>query len=268
MRIGNWRFEPKLWSIVVYAGVFFCMLWLGNWQLERAALKVSLQKAADTAKDAAAVPLQSVQDIAAASANYQRTSLQGIYDTELQFLWDNRTHKGQVGFEVISVMRLTHGSSALVNRGWVSSGPDRQTFPDIAFPDSTLGQTVSIEGYLSRPSKGFASGDAVTGGDGWPKLLQYFDYEAIAAVLGEPIVPVLVQGQAMSADASASTVLTSRPEWLVANWQPAASGPAKHYSYAFQWFAMALALTGIFLAVNSRKCLPDASSSDVPIEKT
>ena len=261
MRIANRQFEPRLWAILLYAAVLACMLWLGNWQLERAALKVSLQQAADVAREAAPVALQSVQDMDSASASYQRTVVQGAYDTERQFLWDNRTHKGRAGFEVISLLRLTDGGTALINRGWVPAGPDRQTFPDIDFPDSVSGVTVSFEGLLSRPSKGFASGEAITGGEGWPKLLQFFDYTAIAGASGEPIVPVLVQTQELGADASTSTVLTSRPEWYAANWQPAASGPAKHYSYAFQWFAMAIALTGIFLVVNSRRCSPNSNNS-------
>ena len=37
---------------------------------------------------------------------------------------------------------------------------------------------------------------------------------------------------------------------LTPNWRPAASGPEKHYGYAFQWFAMATALTAIFVVVN------------------
>ena len=264
MRIANRQFEPRLWAIMLYAVVLACMLWLGNWQLERAALKVSLQQAADVARNAAPVPLQSVQDLDSASASYQRTVVQGAYDLKRQFLWDNRTNKGRAGFEVISLLRLTDGGTALINRGWVPAGPDRQTFPDIAFPDTVSGVTVSFEGLLSRPSKGFASGDAITGGDGWPKLLQFFDYAAIADATGEPIVPVLVQTQELGADASTATMLTSRPEWYSANWQPAASGPAKHYSYAFQWFAMAIALTGIFLVVNTRRVPPDSSQSDFP----
>ena len=262
MRIANWQFQPRLWAILLYVTVLACMLWLGNWQLERAALKVSLQQAADAARDAAAVPLQSVQEMDSAAAGYQRTVVNGSYDSERQFLWDNRTHNGRVGFEVISLLQLTDGGTALINRGWVASGPDRQTLPDIDISDSVLGETVSFEGLLSRPSKGFASGKAVTGGDGWPKLLQFFDYAAIAEAAGEPIVPVLVQPQVLAADASTPTVLTSRPEWYAANWQPAASGPAKHYSYAFQWFAMAIALTGIFLVVNTQKCPPDSLKRD------
>lgn len=257
MRIGSYRFAPAFWAVLLYLGVLSCMLLLGNWQLERAALKVTLQEAAEKALTAAAVPLLTVRDVQASAASYLRVSLNGTYDTHRQFLWDNRSHKGRAGFEVISLLRLDNGELALVNRGWIAPGATRQDLPDVTLPPAALYQQLEIEGYLSRPSKGFASGNAVTGvGGSWPRFLQYFDYDAISTALGEPIIPVLVQAQALGADTNTATVLTSRPEWLEANWQPAASGPAKHYSYAFQWFAMATALTGIFMVVNARKIVP------------
>lgn len=253
MRIGNRRFRPRAWAVALYVAVLSCMLWLANWQMDRAALKITLQQAAEQARDAEAAPLLSVENLESASAAYSKVTLTGQYDATRQFLWDNRTHGGQAGYEVISVLRLDGGSLALVNRGWVAPGPSRQELPDVALPDMVANNTVVFEGYLSRPSKGFASGEPITGADNWPKLLQYFDYDAISALLDEPIVAAVVQAQALGTDASTPTVLTSRPEWLVANWQPAASGPAKHYSYAFQWFAMAVALSVIFLVVNTRR---------------
>jgi len=264
MRIGNRRFAPALWAVMLYVFVLSCMLWLGMWQLERAALKVSMQTAAEAAMQAEPPPLPSVDNIAVAASQYQRARLTGTYDPERQFLWDNRTHKGRAGYEVISLLRLESGALALVNRGWIAPGANRQQLPDVALPTSALGVNVTIEGYLSQPSKGFASGDAITGEKQWPRLLQFFDYEAISLAVGEPIVPAIVQAQALDTDSSTQLVLTSRPEWLEANWQPAATGPAKHYSYAFQWFAMALALTGIFLVVNTRKAQSGRSQDDTP----
>ena len=253
MRIGSREFTPRLWSTSLYVVILLLMLKLGFWQMDRAALKVSLQEAAAAADVATAAPLNSISDLAIAAQSYRRTVVSGTYDQTRQFLWDNRTMDGVAGFEVIAVMRLLSGELALINRGWTAPGPDRQTLPEVALPAAVSQSSVSLEGYLSTPSKGFASGDAVSADTGWPKILQYLDYQAIGEALGEPILPVLVQPQALGVDAKTATVLTSRPEWLKANWQPAASGPLKHYSYAFQWFAMAFALTGIFFIVNTRK---------------
>ena len=253
MRIGSRQFSPPLWGAVLYVAALAAMLWLGYWQLERAALKVSLQQAAEAASDAKAIPLSAVDNMTTASGSYRRVSLTGQFDSKRQFLWDNRTYKGRAGFEVIAPFQIEGGSWVLVNRGWTAPGSSRAELPQVAMPVSVTGQDVSIEGFLSRPSKGFASGDAVPVAGSWPRLLQFFDYDAIALALGAPVISTVVQAQSVSADGLNITVPTPGPAWLIANWQPAASGPTKHYSYAFQWFAMAIALSILFVIVNTRK---------------
>ena len=253
MRIGSRQFSPKLWAIALYVAVLSCMLWLGQWQLNRAALKVSFQEAASQAQQAAASPINSVADLISAAAIYKRVLVEGSYDPTRQFLWDNRTRNGIAGFEVISPVRMVSGEWVLINRGWVAPGASRSQLPDIQLPVDAIEQPMSIEGLLSRPSKGFSSGDAVETSDGWPRILQFFDYESLSDILGGPVLPVVVQVQSVNGTGADVTVYQARPEWLEANWEPAASGPAKHYSYAFQWFAMALALSVIFIVVNTRK---------------
>ncbi|ASJ71154.1 SURF1 family protein [Granulosicoccus antarcticus] len=253
MRLGSRQFSPRLWAVLLYLGMVTCMLWLGFWQLDRAALKVSLQQAADESSKAQASVFSQVEDPVAASQFYQRVLLQGRYDGERQFLWDNRIYQGQAGFEVIVPFQLEDGRWLLVNRGWIAPGPSRSELPEVSLSNSASELSVTIEGFLSSPSKGFASGEAVPGQGSWPRLLQYFDYDAISRALDAPVIATVVQAQILSTDGLDVRVPTPRPEWLIANWQPAASGPAKHYSYAFQWFAMAIALTILFIFVNTRK---------------
>ena len=254
MRIADRTFSPPFWAILVYALVLSCMLWLGQWQLQRAALKISLQEAAAQARHTSPVAVGSITDIDKAAQQYVRVVIEGSYDGGRQFLWDNRTYKGQAGFEVIVPLRSEDGALVLVNRGWIAPGPTREQLPDVELPAAALEERVKIEGFLSQPSQGFASGDAVDMAQDWPRVLQYFDYAAMSQALGEPIVAAVVQAQAVGIDGKPQSVPTPRAEWLAANWQPAASGPAKHYSYAFQWFAMALGLTVLFVVVNLRTC--------------
>jgi len=253
MRIGDFEFSPKLWAIVLFSIMFACMLWLGNWQMNRAALKVSLQNSAEQSLYAPATPIDQISDFPASAAIYQRVVLSGTFDPSRQFLWDNRTREGRAGFEVVIPMQLDSGQWVLVNRGWIPPEASRELRPDVSLPDSVLPESLVIEGLVSKPSKGFASGDAVETSSDWPRIFQYFDYESMAEVLDVPLLPVVVQSQSLAADGVSVTTYTDRDEWLLANWQPAASGPAKHYSYAFQWFAMAFALCIIFLVVNSRR---------------
>ena len=285
MRPGSRRFAPRGWAVVLYVAVLAAMLSLGRWQLGRADEKIALLESAERARARPAVVLEDVNDIDGAAAEHRRVVARGTWDGARQLLWDNRAHAGRAGYEAIAPLRLADGRLALVNRGWVAPGPTRAELPDVSLADGIGAAEVEIEGLLSRPSKGFASGEALSMTGPWPRVLQYFDYAAIEAALGEPIVPAVVQAQvaadtgvfadaappadpgvdgraAVEAGAAAARSATSTPvppvappaastaALLVPNWRPAASGPEKHYGYAFQWFAMAAALTVIFVVVN------------------
>jgi len=78
-----------------------------------------------------------------------------------------------------------------------------------------------------RPGEAFA-----VHGD-WPRVAVYPSLREVADELGEEVLPI---------------VLLLRPEaedGFVRHWQPNVSGPMTHYSYAFQWFALALAVVAI-----------------------
>jgi surfeit locus 1 family protein len=250
MRIGNITFSPRWWAILLTLAVACTMLSLGLWQLRRADEKIAMQAAAELARTADAVPVGSIENVTDAAGKYSRVSVDGQYDGEHQLLWDNRTRDGQVGYEVITPVQLSDGQLALVNRGWVPLGVSRSVLPDVSLPAVYASTTVQLQGFFTRPSQGFMSGDALETTTGWPRVLQFFDYDAISAALGKPVVAGIVQLQEQSKP-------VAREELYAANWQPAAAGPLKHYSYAFQWFAMALAVILLFLFVNSRKQTPD-----------
>ncbi|MFK7890851.1 MAG: SURF1 family protein [Granulosicoccus sp.] len=252
MRVGSRRFSIPLWALCLYLVTVSCMLLLGRWQLNRAEVKVNMQQAVEQSAAAKPVSILDIQNFDDAAARYQKVSVSGEYLPDRHFLWDNRTHKSRAGFEVISMLRLESGKLALVNRGWVPLGASRENLPNVDLPED-VSDVVTLEGFLSTPSKGLSSGEAIELAGQWPGLLQYLDYPAIERQTGEPVLPVLVQAQAVWPGSSEPVVLTPRPEWYTPNWHPSASGPAKHYSYAFQWFAMAAALTILLFVVNRQK---------------
>lgn len=253
MRVGSRRFSIPLWALCLYLVTVSCMLLLGRWQLNRAEVKVVMQQTAEQSAVAQPVSILDIQDFDDAAKRYQKVSVSGVYLPDRHFLWDNRTNNGRAGFEVVSILRLANGKLVLVNRGWIPMGASREKLPGVALPESVSDVVVTLEGFVSAPSRGFSGGEAIERAGQWPALLQYLDYPAIEKQMGEPVLPVLIQVQALEPDSSDPLVLTPRPEWYTPNWHPSASGPAKHYSYAFQWFAMAAALTVLLFVVNRRK---------------
>lgn len=284
MHIGPYRFKPRLFMTVGYLVIVACMIALAFWQLRRADEKIALLSAAESAQAAPAVDLDVLavageEGLAAAAKAYRRVRLIGCYDDVRQFLWDNRSHSGSPGFEAITPLKLQSGRLALVNRGWLPLGSSREDLPDLTLERSITrrqddpstqgsntrqnvssptkpGACVTVVGLFTRPSKGLMSGPAMAPPTNWPRIIQYFDYDAVAGALGEPIVAGIVQLQQVSSP-------SARPEALIANWQPAASGPEKHYGYAFQWFAMATALTVLYVMLNTVKSgRPESADND------
>lgn len=266
MPAGSWQFRPKPLIVALYLVFGISMLLLGQWQMSRASEKIELLELSERARQATAVPLLQLHPLIAGSegdltdaANaeaqqkYPRVSLRGRVRTDTQFLWDNRIHKGQAGYEVIVPVELDDGRLALVNRGWVPLGLSRASLPDVA--DSPV--SVDLEGILTYPSKGFASGDALSQiRNQWPRVIQYMDYNAIQNELDALLIAGLVQSVSILPDNTVAPGKSSiegkaaEPFVYTDNWKAAANGPEKHYGYAFQWFAMFIALSVLFIWLN------------------
>ncbi len=248
MRVGRYKFRASWFVSAVFVAMFLCMLRLGVWQLDQAERKNIILAAAAESASTAAVAIESVNDLATAAVKHTKVKFSGKYTEQHQFLWDNRVHKGQAGYEVIAPVQLSNGKVVLLNRGWVAPGSSRQDLPQVSLPPAMLESApIEFSGLVSRPSKGLASGESVAPSDAWPKVLQFFDYNDIERLLGVELIDVIVQPQTVE-------VPVQRPDYLIANWEPTASiGPARHYSYAFQWFAMAFALCVLYLVYNTKK---------------
>ncbi len=215
--------------------VLVCSLFarLGWWQLGRAAEKSTMM---EQARSAASAPVGTDLDSIVIERDiYRRFHLKGAFLPERQFLLDNRIRDGRAGFEVITPYQIDGANGyVLVNRGWVAGGPSRTDLPAVGLPEWQPDRLIAL---LTTPSKGFALGTALQDGDQrWPRLLQFVDYGSIAAALGSA--------------AHVNAVFVAEPEQsgvLEYNFQPVANGPEKHYAYAFQWFAMLLALLVIYI---------------------
>ncbi len=252
MRIGKFEHNPSVIIVLLYLLFLAALLSLGTWQMVRAAEKTAILSAAAESRDTQAVSPGQIADVEQAAREHTQVSVQGAYVGERQFLWDNRVHKGQAGFEVITPVRTASGL-VLVNRGWVPPGLTRQDLPDVAISSELRSAAVTITGLFSRPSKGFASGAAFDSSGPWPRVLQYFDYEAMQSALEAPMLAGVIQPQTKS-DAADATSAEIESGFYIANWEPAASiGPMRHYGYAFQWYAMAAALTVLYMVYNTRR---------------
>jgi surfeit locus 1 family protein len=176
---------------------------------------------------------------------YQHVRAEGRYDPSRQILLDNMpSQAGKPGYRVLTPF-VREGSARLllVDRGWVPLGASREALPPVAVTD----EFRAVSGRLDQlPVPGVRVGEAGTPGDErWPRVLNFPRTADVEQVLGRP-----VESRIVLLDPAA-------PDGFERIWRPALGfGPERHLGYAIQWFALALAVLVIFVALSLRRLAP------------
>jgi surfeit locus 1 family protein len=267
----------KHWSLAAVAALAMAATAaLGVWQLQRAAFKESLASQIESRAKLPAVesfaPLATdshaqggTEAKVASAANpatgqvptanaqalvHRRVNLRGVWLHQHAVYLDNRYMGGRPGFIVATPLQLNGSKQVVwVQRGWVARDPqDRTRLPSLA----ATAEPVTVQGrVVAEVSRVYALGEAVE-----PLAT------ASAARAGTPQAsapPSSAPGPARdtrivqnlpAVDFGSSTQLLSLavlqtalevqdpPDGLQRDWMPLDSGVAKHYGYAFQWFAL------------------------------
>lgn len=204
---------------------------LGNWQWQKAAAKESRQvlldaRAADAPVRLAATPVD------AESMRYRRVIVRGSFEPERQILIDNRVHRDQAGYHVVTPLRI-EGSElrVLVNRGWVAAGPSRATLPGIATPQGS----VELLATAVVPGTRFFTLGATPAGNEWQAVWQNLDLARYRTQVDFPLQPVVLELDPAS------------PAGFVREWPRPDERIERHLGYAWQWYGFAAASVGIWL---------------------
>ncbi len=211
---------------------------LGRWQQGRAVEKALIVGSSQRRAKQSVKPLP-MDRVEYESLRYLPVSVEGEYDNQHQFLLDNQVRNHRVGYNVFTPVKIKESEkSVLVDRGWIAQGLTRQLLPDI-----NIGKTkVNISGVVYVPySKGFHLGGLDDGEFLWPRVIQFLDFDVISERLGYDLLPIVIR---LSPKAENGFLR----EWAVVN-----MGPEKHYAYALQWYALALAMAIIFMILVLKK---------------
>jgi surfeit locus 1 family protein len=229
----NATLKRKLLGLLPYAiGTILVVQFgaLGVWQIDRGLTKKAERAAfASGGGFARWIPGSDFR-------SFQKLEVSGKFDTEHQFLLENIIIDSRIGDYVVTPLVIAGDEPVLlVNRGWIERhGPGATTL-------AVESARVTVRGRAgSLPRAGYRMGDAVTPGSGWPKTAVYPTLGELAAELGRDVQPF---------------VLLLDPEESYGYyrfWVPQEMGPARHFAYALQWFAMGAALAGL-LVWNYRK---------------
>ena len=229
--------RPRVWRrvLVLLAALaaLALLLRLGFWQLDRALEKQAMQGQLEASRRLPALDLgQLTEQEASAAAQAQRqVRLNGRWVSDKTVFLDNRTMATRVGFYVLTPLVLEDGSSVLVQRGWQPRNASERTamadFASPAGPVQVLGQ------LLLEPSRMYSLGGPERGA-----IRQNIDLPAFARETGLALRPVVVLEQASSQNSG---------DGLQRHWPQPAVDLHKNYGYAFQWFALAALVTGLYV---------------------
>ncbi|MBT8062721.1 MAG: SURF1 family protein [Gammaproteobacteria bacterium] len=230
---GTISFNPTLWPTLATAVLLPFLVYLGCWQLERAAHKSALLEQFEL-RGAQTASLPRPDD----AVRYQRVNVSGSFSNR-QFLLDAMHGSGGAGFHVLSVLQLTDRPEKLiVNRGWIPAAVDRTRLPEPEIPEGTL----ALAGRLDRlPRPGLELESDEQAAESWPALVLFPTLAELESRLEEPLYPMVL------------LLDETAPGGFERTWSPVNFGPERHLAYAVQWFALALALLVIFLVVNSQR---------------
>ncbi len=242
LRLGRREFRPAFWPSLAYVLLLPLLVRLGIWQLDRAAEKQAILDAIAAAEQASPRPL-SLPLAEVDALNYRKFVVRGEYLQGRDYLLDNQPHGGRVGYHVLTPLRLSAWPQqcVLVDRGWVAQGRDRQDLPVIVTPTGEQEITASV--WLSWRDS-FRLGDGARSNPGWPAVIQWIEPDAMAEELPCRPLPLVLR---LDADAEGG---------FVRDWPAPRIEPEKSISYAVQWFALATALTLIYIFVNLKKIEP------------
>jgi surfeit locus 1 family protein len=210
---------------------------LGAWQLRRADEKRVLQSQRDEmAKTAPRTWLPGPTALAPVAG--QSVQLRGEFLEQKTVLIDNRSRNGVAGLHVVTPLRLRNEGAAdssesyvLVLRGWIARLPgEHKQLPSVKTPSG-----VQVVSGLALADLGkapyLASGAPHSLGSAWPHV----DLSEYAKLSGLTIAPFVVRQ------------FSDTPDGLMRDWPLPANEVDKHLGYAFQWFALALTVVGLWL---------------------
>ena len=222
------RFRPGVVPTLVVAILLPVMVVLGCWQLSRGAEKTALLHTyaeRRIAEPMASNALPGLEDPA-----FRRVRLHGQFDAAHSLLLDNRQRGGKVGVELLQPFQdQATGLWILINRGWLP-WPDRRTPPQFTTPELA----VNLDAWVYVPPGATFQLHADPSSATWPQLVTAIEPARLWTTLDR-------EGFAHELRAEPGAVTYQ------ADWPVVAMGPEKHLAYAVQWFAMAIALLGLYL---------------------
>ena len=240
LHIGEleFRFNWLIAACVLVTALGFMRL--GVWQMTRANEKLAIQQSFDSQRDSAPT---AIENLSLAGIQTDRKRLQnrkvllsGEYINDRNIVLIYQTYKEQLGYEIVTPFRLSSDSSiVMVSRGWSSS----PSFESLAAGIKPITGAQSLTGQLYIPSEAMIDKTNDITEVSWPLLIRYLNTLELKPHFEASLFPYVVR-----MDENQHGV-------LVRHWPTVIVDTSRNYSYALQWFALAIAVVAVALILSS-----------------
>lgn len=243
MILGSWTFKPGLWPTIGLFILLPILIRLGFWQLDRGQQKIELHETFMQRQAYAPVNFSEAKDKPLEDLYWSSFYLQGQFVEGPQFYLDNQVENTVVGYHVFTLFKADNlDKLLLVNRGWINLGTDRQTLLEADYPREPVKLLVEAK---PLPYTGVEFIELLPEKVADNYRIQRIKVEQLTEIVNQKVLPLSFRLQPES------------QHGLVRNWKKPGSDHAKHYGYSFQWFAMAFALSIIYLILNIKRSKND-----------
>jgi surfeit locus 1 family protein len=240
IKIARYTLRFQIVTTILYLVVVSALIFLGTWQLHRAEEKRQLLSRQLASAESETLQLTAKSEDNVDFLRYKKVEVTGHYDVQHQFLIDNQISAGKAGYLVLTPFIIEGETQAvLVNRGWMPLTQDRSIVPDVKMEM----RPAYIKGRINKfPSVGVKLPGAELPTDNWPSIVQVVDSEVLAKRLGYRLFHFQIELDKEAPDGY-------KRDWQLSHVMP----PEQHSAYAFQWFALALTLSILFVVYSIKK---------------
>jgi surfeit locus 1 family protein len=223
-------FRPSFWPTVFTVPAILIMIGLSIWQVQRMHWKEGLiaERVARTTAEPIALPPPGTD---LAPLEFRRVTVAGTFDHAHELYLAARSQNGNIGYWIITPLKMESGETVLIERGWV---PEEKKLPETR-AEGQLAGTVTVNGIIRLPQvKTFFQPENEPAKNVW----FYIDPAQMADAAGVPARTDLYL------DAEKIEIPGNYP----LGGQARIELPNDHLQYAVTWALLALSLAGVYVA--------------------
>lgn len=213
---------------------------LGIWQLSRAQEKIQLQESFLEFSEEQATPIENLpiagREFDAMQHQNRQVELTGRFLNENSIFLIYQTYEEQLGFEVVTPFELSAlDLIVMVSRGW--SGITSED--ELARVLPKINSELVLQGQIYVPTEKEAARTNELVNESWPLTTRYLNINELSRYFDSSIFPYVIR------------LGLGQPGVLVRHWPAVTANTSQNFSYALQWFSMAIAVFIVSLILSS-----------------